>query len=571
MIRVFHGDAREILGKLSEKSVHLVVTSPPYWALRKYVGTQQDPVWGGEKGCAHAWKEATCATCRAWQGQLGLEPTVEDYVQHLVEVMEGVRRVLRDDGTLWLNVGDTILNRRPMRVPWRIVDAMEETGWKFRAPIVWAKGISGQQAILDKVREAALASGVEEDKVSSLLHKMHPANTRSESRLFTGSAMPESVKDRPSRAHEYVLLFAKQNRYFYYKQAGLEPSATGDEGGRNLRDVWVLNTVPFQGSHTATFPPALVKIPITVGTSERGACGRCGAQYEAQLEQVSKGRDWKTLGVKEIGILGERGGSGADIRGRPSGAVGPPAQYKETGGWAVSCSCEAEVVPCTVLDPFFGSGTTGEVAAALGRRCIGIEISAEYLEDVKRRCGDFKVEDAMLTVDHLEAIRSMTELEVLRRFVGVQQRARRLPPEDQDLLDEASALCRRLGNLEVQPPQVAMPVTAPVVAPPSPPVEVHAQASVKARAASPAVPSKLKMKRAAGEKGSKQEVILTAFSMATDWVSRKDLKDAAGVAEQTMLKTLKQELVAGRMVEKIDKGKNLYRLASQNGAPVASP
>lgn len=249
---IIEGDALRVLRRLPPNSVRSVVTSPPYWGLRDY----------------------------SVPDQLGLEKTLPQFIDKLVVIFRECRRVLRDDGALWLNIGDgyTSGNRgwrapdrknraramdvRPdtpdglkpkdlLGIPWRLAFALQDDGWYLRADIIWHKP----------------------------------------------NAMPESVKDRPTRSHEYLFMFSKEEKYYYDRLAILEAN------GRNRRSVWNINTQPFPGAHFATFPTALVE-PCLKASTEKG-----------------------------------------DF----------------------------------VLDPFFGSGTVGLVAARLGRRYVGIELQPDYV------------------------------------------------------------------------------------------------------------------------------------------------------------------------------------------------
>jgi DNA modification methylase len=342
--------------------VQIVVTSPPYWGLRDY--GLPPLIWGGDAACVHEWgyaqiandgvktrwthnpeslrdqtpgREAahTCLHCHAWRGCLGLEPTPELYVEHLVTVFREVRRVLRDDGTLWLNLGDSYatsvrgeggterglhadrrtrydLNQHfaPLHVrhglkpkdlvgiPWRVAFALQADGWYLRADIIWAKP----------------------------------------------NPMPESVTDRPTKAHEYLFLLAKSERYYYDAEAikeSLAPSTVDDprqwdpdyqeirirnRGGRtdgftsgssllkasgnrrNRRSVWTIATQPFSEAHFATFPLELVRPCILAGCPVAGL----------------------------------------------------------------------------VMDPFCGTATVGEACASLGRRFLGLDLSATYLGSMAR-------------------------------------------------------------------------------------------------------------------------------------------------------------------------------------------
>jgi DNA modification methylase len=305
---IIHGNCLEVLKSLDENSIDCCVTSPPYWGLRDYgVG-----------------------------GQFGLESTPDEYVQKLVEVFREVKRVLKDEGTLWLNLGDSysgsmkgigsdgtahagkkqatnhgsvgIYHEKPpsanaiglkpkdlVGIPWRVAFALQADGWYLRSDIIW--------------------------------HKPNP--------------MPESVRDRPTKAHEYIFLMSKSPRYYYDYEAILEPLQRPEElnrstpalfggrnkhngfgtrkhsgneykgklKGRNRRSVWTVSTKPFSEAHFATFPPGLIEPCILAGC--------------------------------------------------PSGGV--------------------------VLDPFFGAGTTGLVAMRNGRQYIGVELNEEYIEIAEKR------------------------------------------------------------------------------------------------------------------------------------------------------------------------------------------
>ena len=299
-VRILTGDCRDVLKTLPDESVHCCVTSPPYFGLRDY----------------------------GVNGQIGLEYTPTAFVSEMVDVFREVRRVLRSDGTLWLNLGDSyaaggmgagsgkqLTNRgtsagghmnKPRRapdglkpkdlvgVPWRVAFALQADGWYLRSDIIW--------------------------------HKPNP--------------MPESVTDRPTSAHEHVFLFAKSERYFFDADAVKEPDVAGHKsgngyarvdtknvgvrlsyggrgqeeqwqpgGGRNIRNVWTVATQPFSEAHFATFPPALIEPCVKAGCPVGG----------------------------------------------------------------------------TILDPFGGAGTSGLVADRLGRNTILIEINPEYTAMARRR------------------------------------------------------------------------------------------------------------------------------------------------------------------------------------------
>jgi len=310
-VTIIEGDALTELRDLPGESVHCVVTSPPYFGLRDYGVT----------------------------GQLGLEDTPAAFVAVMVEVFREVRRVLRADGTLWLNLGDSYASgggahggrsdnqngvgakrthdagggdqnsRHPpnglkpkdlIGIPWRVAFALQADGWYLRQDIIWQKP----------------------------------------------NPMPESVTDRCTKAHEYLFLLSKNARYYFDAAAVAEPvaaasivrlaqptidtqhgservpgktngtmKAVGNSLTRNRRSVWTITTKPFKEAHFATFPPALVEPCILAGCPKGG----------------------------------------------------------------------------TVLDPFFGAGTTGLVAQRLGRNCIGIELNADYADIAERRINADKV------------------------------------------------------------------------------------------------------------------------------------------------------------------------------------
>ena len=308
-VTILHGDCRDVLKTLPDESVHCVVTSPPYFGLRDY----------------------------GVDGQIGLEPTPDAFVAEMVAVFREVRRVLKDDGTLWLNLGDSYAGagtigrndttpealarraekygtgtgagsavgshgtRKPatglkpkdlIGIPWRVAFALQADGWWLRQDIIWSKP----------------------------------------------NPMPESVTDRCTKAHEYLFLMAKSERYFYDADAVKEPSVIGAtvvesqtvgekhrqgtrfsganghnlgecDGTRNKRSVWTVATQPYSGAHFATFPPALIEPCILAGCPKDG----------------------------------------------------------------------------TVLDPFSGAGTSGLVADRLGRNAILIELNPEYAAMAERR------------------------------------------------------------------------------------------------------------------------------------------------------------------------------------------
>ena len=299
--KIYQGDVLKVLKTFPDESIHCCVTSPPYWGLRDY----------------------------GVEGQLGLESTAEEYVANLVEVFREVKRVLRDDGTLWLNLGDSysgncsqasnngragfgnarerLVNRKGeglkpkdlVGIPWMVAFALRADGWYLRQDIIWHKP----------------------------------------------NCMPESVKDRCTKAHEYIFLLSKNRKYYYDYEAVKEPLSIatvndlksrktlnnkgthGDtrkdlgrnrdeyvpkDGKRNKRTVWTVTTKPFKGAHFAVFPEDLIEPCILAGCPEGGI----------------------------------------------------------------------------VLDPFMGSGTTAVVALKHNRNYIGIELNPEYIKIAEKRISE---------------------------------------------------------------------------------------------------------------------------------------------------------------------------------------
>ncbi len=347
--KILQGDALTKLKELKEKSVNMCITSPPYWALRDY-GVEVDNIWDGNKDCKHKfdlkkfkqhagrggiskigyhklkenvpddiYNAGFCLRCGAWKGQLGLEPTFDLYIKHLCDIFEEVKRVLKDEGTIFINLGDTYsgtgskgdykdpkykegrngqsiaINNKTgfsskclMMIPQRFAIEMINRGWILRNIIIWNKP----------------------------------------------NCMPSSVRDRFTVDFEYIFFFSKKKKYYFKQQ--LEPTTTKDNNVRdrdktklnntpgrtrmaglktnnyhfkNKRTTWRISPKPFKEAHFAVYPEELCETPIKAGCSEGG----------------------------------------------------------------------------TVLDPFFGAGTTGVVALKQGKKFIGIELNPEYIEIAKKR------------------------------------------------------------------------------------------------------------------------------------------------------------------------------------------
>jgi hypothetical protein len=235
-----------------------------------------------------------------------------------------------------------------------------------------------------------------------------------------GSAMPESVTDRPVRGHEFVFLLAKSDRYYYDYYAVQEDAITqpqrrltqrssaGDramrrdkvlphrlmdtpdrrQSRRNLRDVWRINTRPFKDAHFAVFPPDLVRPMIRAATPEAGVCPTCGAPYRRRVERARLNRVDPGARDPRTGGLSPKQGWDRTGMGHQAVSEWLAANPLQSVCWEPGCACDADApVPATVLDPFAGSGTTGAVAIEEGRATILIEPKAEYREIIRRRLG----------------------------------------------------------------------------------------------------------------------------------------------------------------------------------------
>jgi DNA modification methylase len=391
------GEVREQLRALPENSVHAVVTSPPYWNLREY-GTPPQ-WWGVSAVCAsdeqhRLQDDGHCHRCGGWYGELGQEPTPQEFAAHLVEVFREVRRVLRPDGVCFVNMGDSYAANRSYQVPstkagevgngkaskvppglkpkdlclvpQRLAIALQDDGWWVRADVVWWKP----------------------------------------------NAMPESVEDRPARDHENVLMLTKSERYFYDRVAVMEASTanpdrqggtrrgsadwghTRDTNGnnglaqklptmmRNLRSVWAINTESYPGAHFAVMAKKVAERCVLAATSEKGCCAKCGAPIARVVETTSLDRNELPPDHPEWRPSRYDDGKAGDPQ---SPGAGQRYSEAKTVGWQATCACADETVPCTVLDPFLGSGTTAVVARRLGRNSVGVELGDEFAELARER------------------------------------------------------------------------------------------------------------------------------------------------------------------------------------------
>jgi DNA modification methylase len=391
------GDCRELMKQLPDGCIQTCITSPPYWGLRDY-GLGEDGV--------------------------GLETTLDEHLTAIADVFSELKRVLRDDGTLWLNYGDRynssmtrptfgdqakenrgydahgskqpqlkMHSKNLLGLPWRIAFALQADGWILRSDVIWAKP----------------------------------------------NPMPDSVTDRPTCAHEYLFLFSKRPKYFYDQDAVREeienpgkPRPFAKKGnidrrdtgriydpqtvsGRNRRTVWTITTQPTPEAHFATFPEKLVEPCILAGTSEKGCCADCGAPFVRAVERTIN-ETYGSRAPRPAGDTMDRG-QGFNRSRTYSGTV-----ETETLGFPPSCDCAGPHAappsrPCIVFDPFMGSGTVGRVAEKHGRLWLGFEMNAEYIEIAKKR-NDFPPPPTLLphapplphTVSLPESLQTMPRL-----------------------------------------------------------------------------------------------------------------------------------------------------------------
>ena len=410
--RIIEGDCIEGMRRLEGQSVNCVVTSPPYFGLRDY----------------------------GHDGQIGLEASPDAFVAKLVEVFREVRRVLRDDGTVWLNLGDSYAGSGKERnadgshqeggkqgtsrgtiegklvkthapdckpkdligIPWRVAFALQADGWYLRQDIIW--------------------------------HKPNP--------------MPESVRDRCTKAHEYVFLLSKGPRYYFDSEAMKEPAAKGaagssfntgktavhqlsrssdaeriEDGTRNRRSVWTVATKPYKGAHFATFPPDLIRPCILAGCPPKGKRCDCdeviasptgsgpiedptmqtgragmnrprrddeGTRPVTRREQRHEAIEMKAS-PHRAEMERECGPAFAHyIRTDRSGARPLPhdirKKYMEAGWITAAPPCTHPIEEAgTVLDPFGGSGTTALVALEEGRKAVLCELNTDYIALAHKR------------------------------------------------------------------------------------------------------------------------------------------------------------------------------------------
>lgn len=319
------------------------------------------------------------------------------YVCHLVACLRAVHRVLRDDGTVWLNLGDCYGTRAgPGMVPGEGHPGhrWQRTGGSAKPPNR-ATFMSGGRLKVGSTPSATLP-GLKPKDLAGMPWRVALALQadgwflRSEIIWSKPNPVPEGVKDRPVRAHEYMFLLSKSPRY-YYDAVAIREASRHPAQSRNKRTVWEIATRPghLRGwtelgqVSIAAFPPQLIEPCILAGTSPYGACAACGQAWRREVEQ------YRT-------IDGERCGAVPAMRNRsklaPCSAQGighgRTGSVTMTRGWSAACDCRAGVIPCTVLDPFGGTGTVALSALRLGRSAVLIEANRDHARLARQRLAD---------------------------------------------------------------------------------------------------------------------------------------------------------------------------------------
>lgn len=309
---ILNGDAVEMLKTLPDESINCCVTSPPYYGLRDY----------------------------GVDGQIGNENTMDEYVKNLVNVFREVKRTLKSDGTLWLNLGDTYLNKQLSGMPWKVAFALQEDGWKLRQDIIWNKP----------------------------------------------NAMPESVKDRCTKSHEYIFLLSKTQDYFYDSEAIREENKDKYNGKRGTTKT----RKKMQSAMREKSDAETMTRYSTQGRNKRSVWSqdeRVDFIKNVSDELECYGIDGEVIGTALLNSLINFAPDVWDVstksfRGAHF-AVFPPELIRP----CILAGCQKNG---TVLDPFFGSGTTGEVAIEEGRNYIGIELNKEYIQIAESRLSQAK-------------------------------------------------------------------------------------------------------------------------------------------------------------------------------------
>jgi len=452
------GDVRETLPELPTSSVHMCMTSPPYWQLRDY-GDGVVSVWGGDRDCDHDWHSAGevkrggqntdanppdvggnshaqdtgirgdgveshgCRHCGAWRGQLGLEPTREQFISNLVTVFREIRRVLRPDGSVWLNLGDTFKNKQKQLIPHRVAIALQEAGWVVRNDVTWLKPNPMPSSVKDRLNtttEQIFHLTPQADYWYDLDAIREPHMNASVERAendFTANINRGGLTDRTDMTDANAPRSEQMNH----------------PAGKNPGDVFEVTTKPFPDAHFAVYPAKLCEKPIKASCPPK-ACVDCGAPYKRETEQVpiweqSRENIDRPQTRRALELADEHGLGDAHFEAAKDVGIGNldlsegnpyhrvdeetatlakeaadvlDSYYREalltearpTDNWRQTCDCDTDdTEPGIVLDPFAGAGTTLLKAKELGRRFVGVELNPDYADMARARVG-IDVDDA---------------------------------------------------------------------------------------------------------------------------------------------------------------------------------
>lgn len=362
--QIHRGDVVDTLREMPESSVHMVMTSPPYWQQRDY---------GAE-------------------GQIGLEESLPEYIETLVSVGEEIRRVLRPDGNWWLNLGDTynsnpgwgsqseavgghdagtgdrsanVKRKNKLLVPHRVAIALQESGWVVRSDGVWSKPNGMPDSAKDRLRE---------DK--EFLFHLTPEPLYWFDLDSVRVPHADSSLERSGR-HDH------QTRGHPTSEQTLDPEKFCHPNGANPGDIREIPVGNFPEAHFAVYPERLCELPIKSSCPPK-VCPECGTPWDRDSEVLEReiAGGVSRVPEDERGYADRQGQSQNDREG-----LTQPTE-RRLGEWEQQCECDTtEAVPGIVLDPFAGAGTTCRVAKDLGRRFVGIELNADYLALAQKRVG----------------------------------------------------------------------------------------------------------------------------------------------------------------------------------------
>jgi len=444
--------------ELPDDYVDCIITSPPYWGLRDY-GEETNTIWGGDPDCKHEWevketrrpnasggktdyakqklavkgtenysefvdyhnrvtKSSFCKKCGAWYGQLGLEPTLDLYIEHLLQITAELKRVLKKTGVMFWNHGDSYSGNMGKRSGWSYVsgitniDNEEAVKRGISLNSFRAKYILPQKCLCLQNFRLIMRMIDEQGWILRNVIVWHKPNH-----------MPSSVKDRFTNAYEPVFMLVKNKKYWFdldavrvpqkefinkpnqkpkaiNKGTHLETGAFSKKGGfntyreqkgiqynplgKNPGDIWTIPTQPFPEAHFATYPEKLIEPMIKAGCPQ-WICKKCGkARERITRKKLVVHKEYKDKGKAHQNVA-----SGSkEMPAIPRARTGLEGHNEyQTIGWT-DCGCKVEGEKWKagiVLDPFFGSGTTGFVARKLGRNFLGFEINPEYCEIAKKR------------------------------------------------------------------------------------------------------------------------------------------------------------------------------------------